>query len=200
MDKSSLARLAFWAMNMMFGTGGRNNWPGFSYSEPEWTRLTKLADTVEAGAYARYRVICAAVFIVLAAVAVVGLFVPIMTALYPDPADTKALPFVLLLAATALLAIGIGLPLSMRFAAWASVNEAMRAHGRRAGRRGARGQGGASDHSDDYCHVRNTGAGDAAVDRLRHPWRPDRHGAQLAGGRLDGGVGRAHRHAAKGVK
>jgi hypothetical protein len=58
---------------------------------------------------------------------VVGLFLPIMIALYPNPADTQALPFVLLLAATALLSIGLGLPVSMRIAVWASASPAMRA-------------------------------------------------------------------------
>ena len=127
MDKLALARLAFWALNMTAATGGKNNWPGFIYAEPEWTRLTRLAEAVDGAAYARYLLIVAAVFIALAACGVVGLFVPIMIALYPNPADTKALPFVLLLAATALLSIGIGLPIAMRVAAWASADAAMMA-------------------------------------------------------------------------
>lgn len=125
MDKPALARLAFWALNMTAATDGKNNWPGFIYAESEWARLTRLAADVDGSAYARYLLIVAAVFIVLAGCAVVGLFIPIMIALYPNPADTAALPFVLLLAATALLSIGIGLPISMRVAAWASANAAM---------------------------------------------------------------------------
>ena len=127
MDKASLARLAFWGMNMNIATSGNNNWPGFRYSETEWARLTKLAETVDGAAFGKYVIVVAVVFIALAACAIAGLFVPIVSALYPNPADTPALPFVLLLAATALLALGIGLPLSLRAAVWASTNEAMRA-------------------------------------------------------------------------
>jgi len=126
MDKPALARLAFWGMNMNAATGGRNNWPGFQYNDAEWARLVKLSDAVDGGPFARYVLICAVVFIALAAIAIVGLFVPIMTALYPNPADTKPLPFVLLLAATALLSLGVGLPISLRIAAWASAGKDMR--------------------------------------------------------------------------
>lgn len=126
MNKSSLARLAFWAMNMVTATGGKNNWPGFKYTAPEWVRLEKLSAAVEGAAFVKYLLIVTVVFIVLAAIAVVGLFVPIMIALYPNPADTQALPFALLLAATALLSIGIGLPVSVRIAASASTNDALR--------------------------------------------------------------------------
>jgi len=127
MDKSTLARLAFWGMNMNAATGGRNNWPGFRYNDAEWMRLVKLSDAVDGGPFVRYILICTVVFIALAAIAMVGLFVPLMTALYPNPADTQPLPFVLLLAATALLCLGIGLPISLRVAAWASASQAMQA-------------------------------------------------------------------------
>ena len=127
MNKASLARLAFWGMNMAVATGGRNNWPGFRYTPTEWTRLEKLAEAVDGSAFIRFVLIVTVVFIALAGCAVAGLFIPLMIALYPNPADTQALPFVLALASTALLAIGIGLPLSMRVAAWASASAAMQA-------------------------------------------------------------------------
>jgi hypothetical protein len=66
----------------------------------------------------RFKMVNAAVFIALAAVLIGAGFVPLLTALYPNPADTRPLVFALLLAATALLAIGVGLPLTMRLAAW----------------------------------------------------------------------------------
>ncbi len=127
MDKASLARLAFWGMNMSVATGGRNNWPGFRYTPTEWTRLEKLSKAVDGTAFIRFVLIVTVVFIVLAGCAVVGLLLPIMIALYPNPADTRPLPFVLALASTALLAIGIGLPLSLRVGAWASASDAMKA-------------------------------------------------------------------------
>jgi hypothetical protein len=114
-------------MNMNVATGGRNNWPGFRYTPTEWARLEKLAEAVDGGAFVKFVLIVAVVFIALAGCAVVGLFLPIMIALYPNPADTQALPFVLLLASTALLAISVGLPISLRVGAWASASEAMKA-------------------------------------------------------------------------
>jgi hypothetical protein len=127
LDKSSLARLAFWSANMSMIAGARMSWPGFSYTEPEAARMSTLAEAVEPAAFVRFLLVTTAVFIVLAALAIVGIFVPILSALYPNPADMQPLPFVLLLASTALLAIGIGLPVSMRVAALASTNDAMRA-------------------------------------------------------------------------
>jgi hypothetical protein len=94
------------------------SWIGFSYSDAEWAQMVTLATAVEPGVTARFKVVNATVFIALAALLVGGGFVPLLSALYPNPADTRPLPFALLLAATALLALGIGLPLSMRVAAW----------------------------------------------------------------------------------
>ena len=125
MNKASLARLAFWAMNMNIATGGKNNWPGFKYTATEWGRFEKLTEAVDGSAFVKYLAIVTVLFIVLAGCAIVGIFLPIMIALYPNPADTQPLPFVLLLASTALLAIGIGLPISMRVAAWASSSVGM---------------------------------------------------------------------------
>jgi hypothetical protein len=127
MDKASLARLAFWSLNMQAATGGKNTWPGFRYTAPEWQRMEHLAEAVEGAAFVRFLAITAVLFIVFAGAVVAGLFVPILMALYPNPADLQPLPFVLLLAATALLAIGIGLPLSMRIAVRLSASDALRA-------------------------------------------------------------------------
>jgi hypothetical protein len=94
------------------------SWPGFSYTDAEWKEMSMLANAVAPGTAFRFKVVNAIVFIALAAVLVGGGFVPLLSALYPNPADTRPLPFALLLAATALLALGAGLPLSMRVAAW----------------------------------------------------------------------------------
>jgi hypothetical protein len=125
MDKASLGRLAFWALNMMLANDGQNNWPGFRYTETEWARLEKLAGAVDRGAFLKYLAIVVVLFLVMAGCAVVGVLLPMMTWLYPNPADLKPLPFVLALASVALLSIGIGLPASMSIAARASTTPAM---------------------------------------------------------------------------
>jgi hypothetical protein len=127
MDKSALARLAFWAFNMTSLRDAGMSWFGFSYTNPEWERMSKLSQAVTPGAYMRFLAITTLVFIALAAIAVVGMFVPILSLLYPDMSQLKPLPFALLLAATALLAIGVGLPLSMRLATALSADNTMRA-------------------------------------------------------------------------
>ena len=127
LHKSALARLAFWSGNMTMINESKMSWPGFSYTEPEFARMAVLAEAVTPGAFARYLAINTVVFIALAGLAIVGFFLPLIIVLFPNPAETAALPFVLILAATCLLAIGIGLPISMRVAAWGSTSDEMRA-------------------------------------------------------------------------
>jgi hypothetical protein len=113
-----LVRLALWASMMMPIKDAGMSWIGFSYIDAEWAQMATLAEAVDPKITARFKVVNAIVFIALAALLVGGGFVPLLSALYPNPADTRPLPFALLLAATALVALGIGLPLSMRAAAW----------------------------------------------------------------------------------
>jgi len=103
---------------MMPIRGAGMSWIGFSYTDAEWKQMAALAEMVDPDVTLRFKLVNALVFIVLAALLVGGGFVPLLSALYPNPADTRPLPFALLLAATALLALGVGLPLSMRVAAW----------------------------------------------------------------------------------
>jgi hypothetical protein len=115
--ESGLARLAFWAANMCAIKEAGMSWPGFSYDEAEWKRFAQLAKEINGAAFVRFLMINAVAFIVFAGFAVVAVFLPLLMALYPDITKIEPLPFVLLLALTALLAIGLGLPLSMRIAA-----------------------------------------------------------------------------------
>jgi hypothetical protein len=117
-EDRGLVLLALWASMMMPIRDAGMSWPGFAYTDAEWKQMAALAEVVESGITFRFKMVNAIVFIALAAVLIVGGFLPLLTALYPNPADTRPLPFALLLAATALLALGIGLPLSMRVAAW----------------------------------------------------------------------------------
>src|SRR5262249_37517692 len=115
-NDSGLVRLALWSELMMeLKAGGISWWPGFTYSEAEGAQIATLAKAVDPGMAVRVKM---AVSSALAAVLTGAGFVPLPTALSPNPADTRPLVFALLLAATALLAIGVGLPLTMRLAAW----------------------------------------------------------------------------------
>jgi hypothetical protein len=126
LDNNAMERLAFWAKNMTSLSDAGMQWPGFSYTDAEQARMSQLAGRVSDAAYGKFLVINTLVFIALAAAGIVGIFLPLATVLFPIPAETKPLPFVLLLAATALLIIGIGLPISMRIAAALSSDTSMR--------------------------------------------------------------------------
>jgi|GEM_PF-1330942 len=128
LSKSELARVAFWAKNMtVLRDSGYKWWPGFTYSDAEWQQMDKLAAPISGGAYIKFTWLNALLFIVFAAVVVVCFFVPVLTLMYPNPADIQPLPFSLALAATALIAIGLGLPLTMKISAWLCANEEVRA-------------------------------------------------------------------------
>lgn len=121
-----MTMLAFWAKNMTSIHNAGMQWPGFSYTETEWARMAVLAGAVSDGAFAKFKVVNAVVFIALAALGIVGVFMPLASLMFPQPAQTPAPSFVLLLAAVALLIIGIGLPLSMRIAAALSADDQTR--------------------------------------------------------------------------
>src|SRR5580704_4444450 len=124
---TDIARLAFWARIMTGFKGAGMPWLGFTYSDAEWARLETLTDFVSGEAAGMFIVVNAVVFIALAAIVVFGVFLPLALVLFPNPADTKPLPFALLLAATCLLTLGFGLPLSMRATAWLLTTDAVRA-------------------------------------------------------------------------
>ena len=109
--------LAFWADIMMRIKRAGMSWPGFSYTDAEWARLEPLADAVTPFDAGRFKFVNAAVFIAIAALAMFGGFLPIASELFPIPAETPAVPFLALLAATCFMTIGLGLPVSMRIAA-----------------------------------------------------------------------------------
>jgi hypothetical protein len=122
----SIANLAFWARNMVAIRRGGMTWPGFSYTDPEWARMDALAGAVERWRFKLYTWVNAAIFIAFAAAGIGAIFLPLASILFPVPAETKPLPFVLLLAATALLILGVGLPVSMRITARLVASDATR--------------------------------------------------------------------------
>ncbi|MER9891537.1 hypothetical protein NKJ40_05465 [Mesorhizobium sp. M0119] len=114
MTSGALARLAFWAKGMTAIRDGHMEWPGFSYTEVEWVRMITLAKPIGGGTYQLFTLVNAAIFIAIAALGIFCVFLPLAALLFPVPAETSALKFSLLLAACALLIIGIGLPISLR--------------------------------------------------------------------------------------
>lgn len=117
MSVGSDLRLAFWGRNMVAISDGRMEWPGFSYTPEEWSRLRQLAAPISAGTYRRFVLVNAVIFILIAAAVMFAVFLPLASLLFPVPAETSALKFTLLLAAFCFLIIGIGLPISMAIAA-----------------------------------------------------------------------------------
>ncbi|MBY0530876.1 MAG: hypothetical protein K2P86_02790 [Xanthobacteraceae bacterium] len=122
-----LARLAFWSQNMLVVRESNMSWFGFSYSLEEWKRMEALADKVGGGPYLKFLLLNALLFVILTGIAIVGFFLPVLLLIYPDTRDLQPLPFVLLLSSTTLIAIGVGLPLTMRVAAWLCASEELRA-------------------------------------------------------------------------
>ncbi len=127
MTSGALARLAFWARGMTAIKDGRMEWPGFSYTDAEWARMRVLAAPIGAGRYQLFTWVNAAIFIAIAALGIVCVFLPLATLLFPVPAETSALKFLALLAACAFLIIGLGLPVSMRLAGTLLASKEMRA-------------------------------------------------------------------------
>ncbi|WP_204306196.1 hypothetical protein, partial [Stenotrophomonas maltophilia] len=60
--------------------------------------MRTLAGSIPASAAVIFFSVLVVGFIALAAVAVVGFMLPVLTTLYPDPSQTRPLPFVLVLA------------------------------------------------------------------------------------------------------
>ena len=114
--------LRYWAANMVFAweTSADTPWLGFGYSDDEKARMKALAATIPPSAAALFFSVLVVGFIALAAVAVVGFMMPVLTALYPDPSQTKALPFVLVLACVCFICLGLGFPLTLGLAAAAA--------------------------------------------------------------------------------
>jgi hypothetical protein len=128
LTKPQLARLAFWSANMtILRDSGYKWWPGFTYSDSEWAHMDKLAAPIGGWDFQKFIWLNALIFIVFAGIAVVCYMLPILLILYPDTRDLQPLPFTLLLASTTLIAIGVGLPLSMRISAWLCASDKLRA-------------------------------------------------------------------------
>ena len=125
--QEGLTRLAFWARNMTAVSDAGMSWPGFSYTDAEWMRIRDLARAVSPAAFGTFVTWTTIIFLVVAVAGVVGVFLPILLVLFPDPAQMSPWKFASLLAACAFLILGLGLALSMNLAARWSADEVMRA-------------------------------------------------------------------------
>jgi len=115
-------RLRFWSANMEIVHKGGMSWPGFSYTKEEKERMAAIAKTLPSGTFGLWLyLIGPVVFIALAAAIIVGLWLPAMNMLFPNPADVTPLPFVLLLAAAALLALSLGFWAVLTVGSWIAV-------------------------------------------------------------------------------
>jgi hypothetical protein len=125
--QDGIAQLAFWARNMTAVSDSGMKWPGFSYTDAEWTRMRVLAEAVPAAAFGKYITWTTVIFLAVAIAGIVGVFVPLLMLLFPDPAKMAGWQFACLLAACAFLILALGLALSMNLAARWSADDAMRA-------------------------------------------------------------------------
>jgi hypothetical protein len=114
--------LPFWAANMIRARGAGLDWFGFRYKNEEWVRLEALAKAVSATMFGAFLFLNAVLFIAIAAVLMVGFFVPVLDALSPDPSRLSPVAFLAVLGFVILVAFAVGLPLSMtlsaRLVAW----------------------------------------------------------------------------------
>ncbi|HRJ68236.1 MAG TPA: hypothetical protein PK812_01400 [Beijerinckiaceae bacterium] len=115
--------LRYWSVNMTeaFRSSSDAWWPGFAYDAEQKQRMREIAgsEDISGGSVLTFYAIVVLGYIAFAGMASVTIMVPVISWLYPDPSKLPALPFVLLLAGVCLLALGVGLPLSMRAGAWA---------------------------------------------------------------------------------
>jgi hypothetical protein len=125
--QDGLAQLAFWARNMTAVRDSGMDWPGFSYSDAEWARMRALADAVPAAAFGKFIVWTTVIFLVVAVAGIIGVFVPLLMLLFPDPGEMQGWQFACLLAACAFLILALGFALSMNLAARWSAADAIRA-------------------------------------------------------------------------
>ncbi|MFT3953143.1 MAG: hypothetical protein QM722_01640 [Piscinibacter sp.] len=114
--------LRYWSANMEVALASSSGapWIGFGYEDGERERMKALAARLPGSAAVLFFAVVVVGFILLAAAAVVGGMLPVLTWLYPDPSQTRPLPFVLVLASVCLFSLGVGLPLMLGLGGWAA--------------------------------------------------------------------------------
>jgi hypothetical protein len=106
--------LRYWAVNVSIVYAGGWSWiPGFPYKEEEKSRLAAIAASVPGAAVTVWLAAATIFFFLVLIVLVVGVMVPLITLLWPDPANMSATGFVSILALLMLVSIGWVMPLSI---------------------------------------------------------------------------------------
>jgi hypothetical protein len=104
----------YWSLNMTLArTFGWVWMPGFTYGPDEWRRFEALAAAIPRRAVMIWLFATALIFVLLAAVVMIGVLGVALTVLWPNPTDMPEAGFFALLIAVIVLAIGFGMPLSI---------------------------------------------------------------------------------------
>jgi hypothetical protein len=122
---SALASLAFWSRNLVWLRAAGTNWPGFSYTDAEWTRMHRLARCAEAR-FPAFLVVNAVLFLGLALLGSATLIAPLVTVLYP-PGRASGAGFAALMFGGLAVVVAGGLPVTMQIAAFLVAGSRMHA-------------------------------------------------------------------------
>jgi len=108
--------LRYWSLNVILAkSSGYRRILGFPYSDAEQRRIETIGGAIPSRAVLTWLSATVLIFILLVLAGVVGLMVPAITLLWPDPAKMPGLGFAAVMALVLTLALGFGLPISIGF-------------------------------------------------------------------------------------
>ena len=106
--------LRYWSLNMTLLRRAGWRWvPGFSYGGDEQRRMDELAAGIPRGAILAWLGATVLIFLVVAIAAMTAILGTALTVLWPNPADMPEAGFFVIMALALMLAIGVGMPLSI---------------------------------------------------------------------------------------
>jgi hypothetical protein len=108
--------LRYWSLNVVLArSSGYRYLLGFPYTETEQRRIDTIGRSIPNSAVLVWLSAAVAIFIALALAGVVGIMVPALTLLWPDPAKMPGLGFASVMALIMILALGFGMPIAIAF-------------------------------------------------------------------------------------
>ena len=106
--------LRYWSLNVVLAkSSGYRYLLGFPYNEAEQRRIETIGGSIPGRAVIIWLSAAVVIFIALALAGVIGLMVPALTLLWPDPAKMPGLGFASVMALIMILALGFGMPISI---------------------------------------------------------------------------------------
>jgi hypothetical protein len=109
--------LRYWAVNMSIARAAGWAWiPGFSYDAEETERLDAIAGTVSRNAVLIWLMATTIFLILFVLAAILGVMIPLITTLWPDPSKMSGLGFGSIMGLLLLVSIGGFMPLSIGLA------------------------------------------------------------------------------------